>query len=164
MEENTRVKQYKITFLKITIFIIGLTILSLCVFLIPNLARDAAVMNPEYANLKIPVLMGLYLTAIPFFLALYQALKILNYIKEEDAFTNLSVISLGYIKKCALAILVLYIIGMTLLTVPNALHPGIALIGIVIIFASLVIAVFSAILQELLRSAIELKSENDLTV
>lgn len=164
MEEDLRMKQHKITLLKITIFIIGLTILSLCIFLLPNLARDAAVINPEYAYLKKPVLIGLYLTAIPFFLALYQALKILNYIKGKDAFTDLSVISLGYIRNCAIAIIVLYVFGMILLTVLNALHPGIALMGVVIIFASLVIAVFSAILQELLRSAIELKSENDLTV
>nr|WP_156505916.1 DUF2975 domain-containing protein [Bacillus sp. SJS] len=164
MEEDLLVKQYKITFLKITIFIIGLTILSLCIFLLPNLARDAAVMDPENAYLKIPVLMGLYLTAIPFFLALYQALKILNYIKRKDAFTDLSVISLGYVRNCAIAIIVLYVIGMIMLTVLNALHPGIALLGIVIIFASLVIAVFSAILQELLRNAIQLKSENELTV
>ncbi|WP_338780569.1 DUF2975 domain-containing protein [Metabacillus sp. FJAT-52054] len=164
MEEDLLVKQYKITFLKITIFIIGLTILSLCIFLLPNLARDAAVMDPENAYLKIPVLMGLYLTAIPFFLALYQALKILNYIKRKDAFTDLSVISLGYVRNCAMAIIVLYVIGMIMLTVLNALHPGIALLGIVIIFASLVIAVFSAILQELLRNAIQLKSENELTV
>ncbi|MCD7035145.1 DUF2975 domain-containing protein [Metabacillus sp. GX 13764] len=157
-------KQYKVTFLKITIFIIGLTILSLCIFLLPNLAKEAAAMDPEYAYLKMPVLMGIYLSAIPFFLALYQALKILNYIKGKAAFTNLSVTSLGYIKNCAIAIIVLYLIGMILLTALNTLHPGIALVGIVITFASLVIAVFSAILQELLRSAIELKSENDLTV
>ncbi|WP_100330216.1 DUF2975 domain-containing protein [Bacillus xiapuensis] len=154
----------KITFLKLTIFIIGFTVLSLCVFLLPNLARDAAVEYPEYSYLKIPVLLGLYLTAIPFFLALYQALKILNYIKGENAFSDLSVISLGYIKNCALVILVLYIIGVISLAVLNALHPGIAIMGIVIMFAALVIAVFAAILQELLRNAIQLKSENDLTV
>nr|WP_241680324.1 DUF2975 domain-containing protein [Metabacillus mangrovi] len=150
--------------MKGTIFIIGLTILSLCVFYLPNLARETAVTYPEYAYLKMPVLMGLYLTAIPFFLALYQALKILNYIKGKDAFTDLSVQSLGSIRNCAIAIIVLYVIGMIILTVLNALHPGIALMGLVIIFASLVIAVFSAILQELLRRAIELKSENELTV
>jgi quinol-cytochrome oxidoreductase complex cytochrome b subunit len=164
MEWGIGMKKRKITFLKITIFIIGLIVLSLCIFLLPNLAKDASVMNPEYAYLEIPVLLGLYLTAIPFFFGLYQSFKILNYIKREDAFSNLPVISLGYIKNCALAILVLYVIGMILLAVQNALHPGVALMGIVIIFATLVIAVFAVILQELLRSAIELKSENDLTV
>ena len=42
--------------------------------------------------------------------------------------------------------------------------PGIILIGMVIIFASMVIAVFAAVLQRLLQEAIDIKSENDLTV
>ncbi|MBP2113589.1 hypothetical protein J2Z70_003750 [Paenibacillus silagei] len=42
--------------------------------------------------------------------------------------------------------------------------PGIIVIGMILIFASLVIAVFAAVLQKLLKDAIELKSENDLTV
>ena len=42
--------------------------------------------------------------------------------------------------------------------------PGIILIGMVIIFAALVIAVFAAVLQKLLQEAIDIKSENDLTV
>ena len=42
--------------------------------------------------------------------------------------------------------------------------PSFVLIGLVIIFASLVIAVFAAVLQRLLQEAINIKSENDLTV
>ncbi|MNP73480.1 hypothetical protein D3C76_1701990 [compost metagenome] len=42
--------------------------------------------------------------------------------------------------------------------------PGVIVIGMVMIFASMVIAVFAAVLQKLLKDAIELKSENDLTV
>ena len=42
--------------------------------------------------------------------------------------------------------------------------PGIIVIGLVIIFASMVIAVFAAVLQRLLQEAIDIKSENDLTV
>ncbi|MNL82789.1 hypothetical protein D3C87_2102590 [compost metagenome] len=42
--------------------------------------------------------------------------------------------------------------------------PGIIVIGMVIVFASMVIAVFAAVLQKLLNEAIDIKSENDLTV
>ncbi len=42
--------------------------------------------------------------------------------------------------------------------------PGIIIIGMIIIFASMVIAVFAAVLQRLLKDAIDIKSENDLTV
>ena len=53
---------------------------------------------------------------------------------------------------------------MILLVIQNALHPGIAIIGFVIIFATLVIAFFAAVLQQLLKSALEIKAENDLTI
>ncbi len=46
----------------------------------------------------------------------------------------------------------------------NALHPGIAIIGLTIIFTSVVIAVFTAVLQKLLKNVLDIKSENDLTV
>jgi hypothetical protein len=42
--------------------------------------------------------------------------------------------------------------------------PSIMPIGLIIIFASMVIAVFAAVLQKLLKEAIDIKSENDLTV
>lgn len=151
------------TFLKVAIFILGIIIFALCIWL-PGLAKDAAEMNPEYAYLRFPVLVGSYIPAIPFYFALYQALKLLSYIDNENAFSELAVISLRHIKSCAIIISILYIIGLFLLVLQNALHPGIAIIGLAIIFASFVVSVFSALLQELLRRALELKSENDLTV
>lgn len=42
--------------------------------------------------------------------------------------------------------------------------PGIILLGMVMIFASMEIAVFAAFLQRLLQEAIDIKSENDLIV
>ncbi len=42
--------------------------------------------------------------------------------------------------------------------------PGLILVGMIPIFASLVVAVFTAVLQKLLNEAINIKSENDLTV
>ena len=53
---------------------------------------------------------------------------------------------------------------MILLGTQNALHPGIAIIGLVILFASTVILLFTAVLQELLKNALRIKSENDLTI
>ena len=42
--------------------------------------------------------------------------------------------------------------------------PGLILVGMVMVFAPLVIAVFAAVLQRLLKEAIDIKSENDLIV
>jgi len=42
--------------------------------------------------------------------------------------------------------------------------PGLIVIGLLIIFGCLVVAIFAAVLQKLLKTAIEIKTENELTV
>ena len=42
--------------------------------------------------------------------------------------------------------------------------PGLIAFPLIIIFASFVIAVFAAVLQRLLKEAIDIKSDNDLTI
>lgn len=157
-------KQGKVTFLKVVVYGIGVIILSLCLFALPPLARHTTEIYPEYVNLQYPVLIGLYFTAIPFFFALYQALQLLGYIENKDAFSESAVNALGIIKRCAGIISILYIVGMILLVTQNALHPGIAIIGLVIFFTSIVIMLFTAVLQELLINVLKIKSENDLTI
>ncbi|WP_442599896.1 DUF2975 domain-containing protein [Neobacillus sp. D3-1R] len=153
-----------ITFLKSALSIIGFVTLSLCIFALPSLASYTAHMYPEFAFLKYPVLTGLYFSVIPFFFALYQSYNLLNVIKLKKAFSEAAVIPLRRIMICAMIITIIYVIGMLLMAVLNTLLPGIAIIGIAVIFASLVIAFFSAVLQQLLRNAIELKSDNELTI
>lgn len=157
-------KQGKITLLKVAVYVIGVVILCLCIFALPSLAKDSAQMNPEFAYLQYPVLIGLYLTAIPFYYALYQALKLLSYIEKNNSFSELVVNTLGIIKRCASTISVLYVLGMIILGTQNALHPGIAIIGLVIVLTSIVILLFTAVLQELLKNVLRIKSENDLTI
>ncbi len=108
----------------------------------------------------------MYATAIPFFFALYQAFKLLSYIDKNKAFSELSVKALKNIKYCAITISILYAVGMPFfyLIAEEDDAPGLIVIGLVIIFASMVIAVFAAVLQKLLKEAIDIKSENDLTV
>ncbi|WP_143522596.1 DUF2975 domain-containing protein, partial [Pseudomonas sp. 2822-17] len=72
--------------------------------------------------------------------------------------------ALGNIKYCAIVITILYVIGSIFLITQNALHPFIGTVGFIIIFASIVIGTFTAVLQKLLKRALEIKLENDLTV
>ncbi|NOU75340.1 DUF2975 domain-containing protein [Paenibacillus sp. LMG 31458] len=153
-------------FLKVVVFLIGIPILALCIFLVPEIAKFAAELYPDHTYMKYLVLVDLYATAIPFYFALYQAFKLLSYIDKNKAFSELSVQVLKNIKYCAITISILYVVGMPLfyLIAEKDDAPGIIVIGMVMIFASLVIAVFAAILQKLLKNAIDIKSENDLTV
>jgi Protein of unknown function (DUF2975) len=151
-------------FLRIAVFLIGTPVLALCVFGLPWLAKDVA--GWEFAYLIYGILIVMYVSAIPFFLALYQAIKLLSYIDKNDAFSELSVKALKNIKYCATTITVLYVAGMPLFYLMGERDdaPGVIVIGMMFVFAPLVIAVFAAVLQKLLKNAIDIKSENDLTV
>ncbi|MGE7942568.1 DUF2975 domain-containing protein [Lysinibacillus xylanilyticus] len=152
--------------LKMAVFLIGIPVLALCIFWLPWFANEAAEHYPKLAYLQYPTLIGVYVTAIAFFVALYMALRLLSYIDKNEAFSDLSVRALKNIKYCAIIISGMYVIGMPLFYLMADLDdaPGIIVIGMVFIFASFVIAVFAAVLQKLLKNAIDIKSENDLTV
>jgi len=147
-------------FLRATILVLGLAVLAVCTFALP-----AGIVSDNTGYYK-PILLGLYVPAIPFFYALYQSLLLLRYIDTNKAFSMVSVVALQRIKYCAVTISGLFVAGMPYIY--NAAQrddaPGVVALGLVIIGASTVIAVFAAVLQQLLRSAIDLKAENDLTV
>ncbi|MCM2584185.1 DUF2975 domain-containing protein [Bacillus stercoris] len=153
-------------FLKIAVIFIGIPILALCIFLVPKIANYSAELLPNIVYMKYLVFIYLYVTAIPFYFALYQAFKLLSYIDKNKAFSGLSVRALKNIKYCAVTISIFYAAGMPVFYLIADIDdaPGIIVIGLVIIFASMVIAVFAAVLQKLLKEAIDIKSENDLTV
>lgn len=153
-------------FLKTAIILIGIPVFALCIFLIPNIGNYTADLYPDIAYIKYLVLINLYATVIPFYFALYQAFKLVSYIDKGNAFSKLSVRALKKIKQCAITISVLYVVGMPLfyLVAERDDAPGILIIGMILIFSSMVIAVFAAVLQRLLKDAIDIKSENDLTV
>ncbi|MCH5583742.1 DUF2975 domain-containing protein [Shimazuella sp. AN120528] len=165
MSEVFILREVTTLFLKITVFIIGLLVLALCIFLVPHMANFAAKLYPNIAPMKYLVFMVMYGAAVPFYLALYHAFNLLRYIDESTAFSDLSVKALKNIKYCAITISGLYVLGLPLFHfIAKKVDPPIGLLGLIIIFASLVIAVFAAILQRLLQEAINIKSENDLTI
>ncbi|WP_339265292.1 DUF2975 domain-containing protein [Paenibacillus sp. FSL W8-0187] len=153
-------------FLRIAVILIGIPILALCIFVVPRIANFTAELYPDHTYLKYLVFIDLYAAAIPFYFALYQAYKLIGYIDKNKAFSELSVRVLKNIKYCATIISSLFVVGMPLfyLIAEKDDAPGIILIGMALIFASMVIAVFAAVLQKLLQEAIDIKSENDLTV
>ncbi|WP_242212873.1 DUF2975 domain-containing protein [Bacillus cereus group sp. BfR-BA-01383] len=159
-------KQGSTLFLKTVVILIGIPVLAMCIFLVPKIGNFAAELYPDIAFIKYFVFINLYATAIPFYYALYQAFKLLSYIDKNNAFSELSVSALKHIKYCAMTISVLYVLGMPLfyLIAERDDAPGFIIIGMIMIFASMVIAVFAAVLQRLLQDAIDIKSENDLTV
>jgi hypothetical protein len=158
------VKRGTTLFLKLAVILIGIPVLALGIFGFYWLPNNPV--NPDYAHILYPILIGMYVSVIPFFVALYQAFKLLSYIDKSKAFSKISVKALKNIKYCAITISGIYVVGLPFFYIFAELDdaPGVILIGMLFIFASMVIAVFAAVLQRLLQEAINIKSENDLTV
>lgn len=156
-------------FLRIAVILIGVPILALCIFGLPRIAIGVFAQTEkgsEFTYVVLGILLLMYVSAIPFYYALYQALKLLSYIDKNEAFSQISVKALKNIRTCAILISVFYMVALPFIYVVAEWDdaPGLIVIGLIITFASMVIAVFAAVLKKLLQEAIDIKSENDLTV
>ncbi len=115
---------------------------------------------------KDPLIIYVYVASTPFFVGLYQAFKLLNLIDNEKAFSQAAVNRLRNMKYAALSL-----IGFILLAIlfirffANGDDPaGPTMLGIIAMFAVAVIATAATVFQKLFQNAVDLKSENDLTV
>jgi hypothetical protein len=152
--------------LKGAVVAMGLIALAFGIFALPNAYHGGSAEFPMASQAVLLIVIGLYATMVPFFIALWQTLKLLSYIDQNIAFSELSIKALKNIKHCAIAIGILYMGGVPLLfPIADADDaPGLLLIGFAIACVPFIIAIFAAVLQRLLKSAIEMKSENELTV
>lgn len=151
-------------FLKIALFLMGAPVLALCIFGVVKLTTNIA--NPDYWYILYPGIAIMYLSVIPYFIALYQSFLLLTYIDKSNGFSSKSVKALNKIKYCAITFSSLYVMMLpfVFMAADKDDAPGLVIVGMVPVFASLVIAVFSAVLKRLLEEAINIKSENDYTV
>src|SRR6478672_6072437 len=112
-----------------------------------------------------PFLAYAYIASIPFFVALYQAFKVLVYAGQNKVFSQAAVKALRTIKFCAIAIVSFVAVGEIFIMFGNSDdRAGGVFIGILITFGSIVIAAAAAMLERILQNAVDIKSENDLTV
>ena len=112
-----------------------------------------------------PFVLYAYIASIPFFWALFQAFKLLGYIRLNKVFSQEAVRALRTIKYCALAIIafaaasVIFMIGGD-----RDDRPAGVFLRILITFPSIIVATAAAMFERILKNAVDLKTENDLTV
>lgn len=96
----------------------------------------------------------------------FKTLKLLNYIDTNKTFSELPIKALKNIKYSGITIAALFSAGIPYIyyAADKDDAPGVILVGMLFIFFSVVVATFAAVLQKLLQNAIDIKSENDLTV
>jgi len=159
-------KRSSTIFLQIVIVLIGIGVLALMLWE-PHLEGRNAHATPFEIYFKDPFLAYAYTASVAFFVALYQSFKLLGYIRANQVFSQRSVKALRTIKYCGMA-LVAFIVGAEafFFTIQRGKEDiaGGVMIGLVMIFISAVAATAAAVFERLLQSAVEIKSENDLTV
>jgi hypothetical protein len=114
-----------------------------------------------------PFLVYVYLASIAFFVALYQAFKLLGYIGQNKVFSLNSVKALRTIKYCAILLSILIVMAGLYIRMFHAKGDdpaGFLAMCIVTTFISIVIATAAAVFEKTLQSAVDIKSENDLTI
>jgi hypothetical protein len=153
------------TFLQVVIVLIGIAALAFLLWEPRVEGRNVNATNFEI-YFKDPFLAYAYTGSIAFFVALHQAFKLLGYIKRNKVFSLDSVKALRTIKYCAL-IIVAFIVGpviyLFVVRPGDDIAGGVAM-GLMIMFISSVVATAAAVFERLLQSAVDMKSENDLTV
>lgn len=158
-------KRSSTIFLQAVIVLIGVVALVMMIQL-PRLEGRAANLDlfSIYAD---PFILYGYAASIAFFVALYKAFRLLGFIGQDKVFSPNSVRALKSIKYCAIVFAALIVMAglYIMISHPEDDDPaGFIAMCIVTTFVSIVIATAAAIFEKILQNAIDMKSENDLTI
>src|SRR5215211_120203 len=112
-------KRGPILFLKVVVVLIGIGALALMLWE-PHIEGRNAHATLFEIYFKDPFLAYAYLASTPFFVALYQAFKVLGYIGQDKAFSQATLKALRTIKFCALAIIGFVALGELFIMLGNS--------------------------------------------
>jgi hypothetical protein len=97
-----------------------------------------------------------YLTAIPFTVLLIMVKKLINNILHKDPFCLTSITALNIISICAFIDFILYAIGTAIILKD--------LLSLTLTIAAFMLGLTGLILSQLVKAAMEIKQENELTI
>ncbi len=162
---NHSIKRSSTVFLQTIIVFVGIAALAALLWEPQTEGVNAHASNSEI-YFKDPFLALVYAGSIPFFIALYQTFKVLGYARQNNVFSIAAVKALRTIKYCALAIIGFVVVEemFIMLATSSDDRAGGVFIGVLITFCSVIIAAAAAVFERILQHAVDIKSENDLTV
>ena len=139
-------------FLQVVVVLMGIGVLALLLWEPQIEGKNLHATNFEiYFN--DPFLALAYIGAIPFFVALYQAFKVLGYVRKHNVFSQATVKALRTIKYCALIIIGFVVVEEIIIMLNNGNDDiaGGVFMGILITFGSVVaiavVSMFEQIVQ-----------------
>jgi hypothetical protein len=157
-------KKSSTIFLKVVILLIAIGVLAGLIWFPQTEGRAAHLdLISIYTD---PFIVYIYLASTPFFVGLYHAFKLLNLIDANKAFSQVAVHTLKNMKLASLSLIVF--IALAEIYIRFFAHgddpAGPTMLGICMTLAFGVIAATAGVFQKLFQNAVDIKSENDLTV
>jgi len=131
--------------LKIASILVALVIVAIAVILIPD--------ETDISDLKegLPLVISVYLSFATLLFALSQTYRLLDCISKGEAFSNISIKILDYIKYSSVFFSLLYAVHIPSFYLWSEMEdaPGVLALGLIFTFAPLVIAIFVSLLQKI---------------
>lgn len=158
-------KRVSTLFLQVVVVLIG--IVALAILIRVPLTEGRAVNLDLFSIYSDPFILYGYAASIAFFVGLYKAFRLLGYIGQNRVFSSDSVGALKSIKYCAIVLSILIVIAGLYIKIAHHKDDdpaGFLAMCIVTTFASIVVATAAAIFERILQNALDMKSENDLTI
>ena len=163
-KSSTKIKSGSTLFLKTVLVLFAFGVLAGMLWF-PQTEGRAATLD-LISIYKDPFIIYMYIGSIPFFVGVYQAFKLLHYIDASNAFSQGAINTLKTMKLAALCLIGFIALALFYIRffAQGDDPAGPTALGILASFAIAVIATAAAVFQKLFQNAVDLKSENDLTV
>ena len=158
-------KKISIIFLQAVVVLIGIVALSIMIRF--PLTEGRAENLDVFSIYFDPFILYGYASSIAFFVALYKAFRLLGYIGQNKLFSLSSIQAIRSIKYCAIILGILIAASGLFIKISHNKEDdpaGFLAMCIVTTFISIAVATTVAVLEKSLQNAVDMKSENDLTI
>ena len=148
-------KRGSILFLQIIVVLIGIGALT---FMLWEPQIEGVNAHATFSQIYFdPFVIYMYAASIAFFVAIFQALKLLQYIRQDKALSPDSVKALQIIKYSAITFVVLIAAPVVYLFIarPGDDIAGGVAVGLFIIFVSTIVAVVSGVFEKVVQSTLK---------
>jgi len=149
-------KRSSMIFLQAVVVLLGIGATALLLWEPQIEGRNVNATNFEI-YFKDPFLLLVYIGSIPFFVALYQAFKVLGYIGQNKMFSQSAVKAARTIRYCALAIIGFVVVEEIVIILNHGSDDiaGGIFMGILIALGSIVVAIAAAAFERHLRHTVK---------
>ncbi len=114
-----------------------------------------------------PLILYVYAASIAFFVALYKAFRFLGFIRHDKLFSIKSLKALTSIKYCAIVLSVLIAMAGIYIRIFHNRDDdpaGFLAMCILLIFINIAVATAMSVFEKMLQKAVDMKTENELTI